>query len=75
VRWDTRSSEGSKQEKRCTHESKTPKDIESGVRVICNGEEIFREHVVRPDSSSNVALGSFANRKKESQDRRGRVMT
>ena len=42
------------------YESKTPNDIDIGMRATCNGSFVFREHSVRPESSSKVALGKWA---------------
>jgi hypothetical protein len=53
-------SAGQRSNEKMTHESKIPNDIDTGVRVMSKGILILREHIVRPDSSSNVAFGSCA---------------
>jgi hypothetical protein len=45
-----------------TDPSKMPHDAGMGMVPISSGVLIFREHVVRPVSSSYVALGNFAGR-------------
>ena len=47
-----------------THESNIPKDADNGERRISRETESEREQIVRPVSSSNVALGSFAEHRK-----------
>ncbi len=44
------------------HPSNIPKDMEDGLRSIFKGNCVFREQVVRPEISSNVACGSVAGR-------------